>query len=143
MSRRLLWSLVLLCVAVEVLGLTVGRRDVHYAGALAAVGVVSVHWLLLWQHARPTAYCAQLTQTRSGVWVLYVANDSIPLANWPSTQFADGAGVPSAASRAAAIAVLGFEPVDREWEWQELNVHGPVRLLGALGVRPAQGGAQW
>ncbi|MFD3530094.1 DUF6303 family protein [Streptomyces sp. NPDC058664] len=140
MSRRLVWSLVLLCIAVEVLGLLVGRRGVHYAGGLAAVGVLAVHWILLWQRGRCTAYCAQLAQTRSGIWVLYVANDTIPLANWPSTQFTD---VPSPASRAAALAVLGFEPVGRVWEWQELSGLGPVRLLGALDVRPAEGGVRW
>ncbi|MFJ8663117.1 DUF6303 family protein [Streptomyces sp. NPDC093795] len=142
MSRRLFWSLVFLCAAVEVLGLLVGRRDVHYAGVLAAVGVLAVHWILLWQRGLATAYCAQLAQTGSGVWVLYVANDTIPLANWPSTQFADVTGVPTPATRAAALAVLGFEPVGGEWEWQELSGLGPVRLLGALDVRPAQGVAE-
>ncbi|MFE7428267.1 hypothetical protein [Streptomyces sp. NPDC057545] len=40
------WFLALVCIGVEVLGLVIGRPDVHYAGALAAAGVVAVHILL-------------------------------------------------------------------------------------------------
>ncbi|MEE1773230.1 hypothetical protein PUR34_34970 [Streptomyces sp. JV185] len=41
------WFLALLGLAVEVLGLVIGRQDVHYAGALATAGVVAVHLLLV------------------------------------------------------------------------------------------------
>ncbi|MGW5420707.1 hypothetical protein [Streptomyces sp. NPDC003943] len=46
MNRLTFWSLMLACAAVEVLGLVFDRRDVHYAGALAAFGVIAVARLL-------------------------------------------------------------------------------------------------
>ncbi|MFB7554054.1 hypothetical protein ACFU9B_23230 [Streptomyces sp. NPDC057592] len=41
------WLLALFGIAVEVLGLVIGRQDVHYAGALATAGVVAVHIILV------------------------------------------------------------------------------------------------
>ncbi|MFF5975725.1 hypothetical protein ACFY7C_29875 [Streptomyces sp. NPDC012769] len=46
MNRLTFWLLLSLCVAVEVLGLFIGRRDVHYAGVIAAVGVIAVARIL-------------------------------------------------------------------------------------------------
>ncbi|MFE2236103.1 hypothetical protein ACFXA4_26485 [Streptomyces sp. NPDC059442] len=46
MNRLTFWTLLLLCVAVEVWGLVTDRRDVHYAGVIAAVGVIAVARLL-------------------------------------------------------------------------------------------------
>ena len=46
MNRLTFWSLLALCVAVEVLGLVIGRRDIHYAGCIAAFGVIAVARLL-------------------------------------------------------------------------------------------------
>ncbi|MFG2867680.1 hypothetical protein [Streptomyces sp. NPDC048338] len=46
MNRLTFWSLLALCVAVEVWGLALGRRGVHYAGVIAAVGVIAVARLL-------------------------------------------------------------------------------------------------
>ncbi|MFJ8668549.1 hypothetical protein [Streptomyces sp. NPDC093600] len=50
MSRLTFWSLGLLCVAVEVLGLVIDRRDIHYAGAIAALGIIAVHNILIRAH---------------------------------------------------------------------------------------------
>ncbi|MEV6331472.1 hypothetical protein [Streptomyces sp. NPDC051909] len=50
MNRLTFWALLALCVAVEVLGLITGRRDVHYAGAIAALGVIAVARLLYLAH---------------------------------------------------------------------------------------------
>ncbi|MFI9207464.1 hypothetical protein ACIGW7_04865 [Streptomyces sp. NPDC053253] len=46
MNRLVFWSLVLACVAVEVTGLVIDRRDVHYAGVIAAGGVIAVNLIL-------------------------------------------------------------------------------------------------
>ncbi|MFF6776350.1 hypothetical protein ACFY8W_22695 [Streptomyces sp. NPDC012637] len=46
MNRLTFWSLLALCVAVEVLGLVIGRRDIHYAGIIAGLGVIAVARLL-------------------------------------------------------------------------------------------------
>lgn len=46
MSRIVFWSLLLACVAVEAAGLVIGRRDVHYAGIIAACGVIAVNLIL-------------------------------------------------------------------------------------------------
>ncbi|MFD7978809.1 hypothetical protein [Streptomyces sp. NPDC059071] len=46
MNRLTFWSLLALCVAVEVLGLVIDRRDVHHAGAIAGVGVIAVARIL-------------------------------------------------------------------------------------------------
>ncbi|MET8506029.1 hypothetical protein ABZV60_15410 [Streptomyces sp. NPDC004787] len=46
MNRLTFWSLIALCVAVEVMGLVIDRRDIHYAGAIAGVGVVAVARIL-------------------------------------------------------------------------------------------------
>ncbi|MFE6228745.1 hypothetical protein [Streptomyces sp. NPDC057854] len=40
------WLLSLLCLAVAVLGLAIERRDVHYAGLLACLGVLAVNAVL-------------------------------------------------------------------------------------------------
>ncbi|MFD7065919.1 hypothetical protein ACFV97_01630 [Streptomyces sp. NPDC059913] len=46
MNLIVFWVLSLLCIGAEVLGLVIGRQDVHYAGALATAGVVAVHLIL-------------------------------------------------------------------------------------------------
>ncbi|MFF8836064.1 hypothetical protein [Streptomyces sp. NPDC015130] len=46
MNRLVFWSLLLACVAVEVTGLAIDRRDVHYAGIIAAVGVIAANLIL-------------------------------------------------------------------------------------------------
>ncbi|MER7954750.1 hypothetical protein [Streptomyces sp. NPDC096030] len=50
MSPVAFWSLVVLCVGVEVLGLVIERRDIHYAGAIAGLGVIAVHNILIRAH---------------------------------------------------------------------------------------------
>ncbi|MFD3569685.1 hypothetical protein [Streptomyces sp. NPDC058667] len=47
MNRLAFWLLIGLCVAVEVWGLVIDNRDVHYLGAIAGFGVVGVNYLLL------------------------------------------------------------------------------------------------
>ncbi|QGZ49986.1 hypothetical protein GPZ77_17835 [Streptomyces sp. QHH-9511] len=47
MSRPVFWSLALVSLAVGVVGVVVERGDLHYGGAVAALGVVAVHRLLL------------------------------------------------------------------------------------------------
>ncbi|MFI9213273.1 hypothetical protein ACIGW7_34720 [Streptomyces sp. NPDC053253] len=46
MNRIVFWSLLLACVVVEVAGLVIDRRDVHYAGVIAAGGVIAVNVIL-------------------------------------------------------------------------------------------------
>ncbi|MEU4065888.1 hypothetical protein AB0F25_26295 [Streptomyces wedmorensis] len=46
MNTIALWVLGILCIAVEVLGLVIGNRDVHYLGAIAVCGVIGVNHLL-------------------------------------------------------------------------------------------------
>ncbi|MFF6775793.1 hypothetical protein ACFY8W_19805 [Streptomyces sp. NPDC012637] len=46
MNRLTFWVLLALCVAVEVLGLLIDRRDIHCAGAVTALGVIAVARLL-------------------------------------------------------------------------------------------------
>ncbi|MFD0367179.1 hypothetical protein [Streptomyces sp. NPDC127114] len=46
MNRLTFCSLLALCVTVEVLGMVIDRRDIHYAGAIAALGVIAVARLL-------------------------------------------------------------------------------------------------
>ncbi|MEU8622054.1 hypothetical protein [Streptomyces sp. NPDC048623] len=46
MNRLTFWALLALFVGVEVLGLVIDRRDVHYAGVIAALGVIAVARLL-------------------------------------------------------------------------------------------------
>ncbi|MFI8425087.1 hypothetical protein [Streptomyces sp. NPDC085479] len=40
------WALSLLSLAVAVLGVVVARRDIHYAGLIACLGVVAVNAIL-------------------------------------------------------------------------------------------------
>ncbi|MFG2872925.1 hypothetical protein [Streptomyces sp. NPDC048338] len=46
MNRIVFWALMSLCVTVEVWGLVIGNRDVHYLGAIAGFGVIAVSRLL-------------------------------------------------------------------------------------------------
>ncbi|MFI1966776.1 DUF6303 family protein [Streptomyces pathocidini] len=51
--------------------------------------------------------------------------------------------VPTPAARAAALSLLGYEPVEgAEWEWSEdaTAANGPVHLLASLMVREREGG---
>ncbi|MER7515917.1 hypothetical protein [Streptomyces sp. NPDC126499] len=47
MSRIVFWPLMALCIAVEIWGLVIDNRDVHYLGAIAGLGVIVVNRLLL------------------------------------------------------------------------------------------------
>ncbi|MCX5226285.1 hypothetical protein [Streptomyces sp. NBC_00233] len=46
MTRLVFWSLMALCLAVEIWGLVIDNRDVHYIGAIAGCGVIGVSRLL-------------------------------------------------------------------------------------------------
>ncbi|MFG3038110.1 hypothetical protein ACGFYZ_14490 [Streptomyces sp. NPDC048330] len=46
MNRVVFWALMALCVGVEIWGLVIDNRDVHYLGAIAGCGVIGINHLL-------------------------------------------------------------------------------------------------
>ncbi|MGA5067590.1 hypothetical protein ACPB9E_28095 [Streptomyces exfoliatus] len=46
MNRFVFWALMALCIGVEVWGLIIDNRDVHYLGAITGFGVIGVNHLL-------------------------------------------------------------------------------------------------
>ncbi|MFB8403100.1 hypothetical protein [Streptomyces sp. NPDC055912] len=46
MTGLVFWSLMALCLAVEICGLVIDNRDVHYIGAIAGCGVIGITRLL-------------------------------------------------------------------------------------------------
>ncbi|MFC9822104.1 DUF6303 family protein [Streptomyces erythrochromogenes] len=80
-------------------------------------------------------------------WQLYVAMTGL-VSEWPTYTWPTSAEIPTVGQRREALTELGFTPAeDAEWEWTEhvgpdYHQH-PVRvlLLGAVKVRPLEGGA--
>ncbi|MFE5628053.1 hypothetical protein [Streptomyces sp. NPDC056543] len=46
MNRIVFWALMVLCVGVEVWGLVIDNRDIHYLGAIVGFGVIGVNYVL-------------------------------------------------------------------------------------------------
>lgn len=82
-----------------------------------------------------------MSHTPWGAWEVYIASDS-PSEDWPSHEF--GRELPTREERSAALAALGFAPVDgAQWEWTEgpNRDDRPIWLTGTLHVRPVGGGS--
>ncbi|MFD3657113.1 DUF6303 family protein [Streptomyces sp. NPDC058620] len=86
-------------------------------------------------------HTALLAESRStDRWRVFVALMNTTDA-WPEQVFT-GLEVPTRAARTAALALLGYEPVEgAEWEWSEDSDDAQVHLLASLPVRERTGGA--
>ncbi|MER5727563.1 DUF6303 family protein [Streptomyces sp. NPDC002138] len=87
-------------------------------------------------------------RTTGPCWQLYVAQTGL-VCEWPTFTWATSTEVPTVEARQAALAYLGFTLAeDAAWDWMEST--GPdyhphparVLLLGAVKVRPLEGGAE-
>ncbi|MGW2055570.1 DUF6303 family protein [Streptomyces sp. NPDC001840] len=86
---------------------------------------------------------AQMCRTGDGAhWAVYVVLSSEPK-RWPEILIPADNGIPSVATRATALAYLGFVPFRTYpfWDWVETanprDTASPVRLVATLAVVPA------
>ncbi|MEU5158581.1 DUF6303 family protein [Streptomyces sp. NPDC020875] len=82
-----------------------------------------------------------MSHTPWGAWEVYIASDS-PSKDWPVHEF--GRKLPTHEERSAALAALGFAPVDGAvWEWTEAPGEDTrsIWLTGTLDVRLIGGGS--